>query len=91
MSVMFLFCMNICVCKCLLQNNIAGLPSSQATSGFPQYCVSTCVRFGCTRHASFALRVAKATRPLSVDKGKFCFLRKSPLATENLTAMTPWP
>ena len=52
MSVVFLFCRNICVCECLLQNNIAGVPSSRATSGFPQYCVSTCVRFSCTQHAS---------------------------------------
>ena len=28
---------------------IAGVPSSRATSGFPKYCVSTRVRFGCTR------------------------------------------
>jgi len=27
-------------------------PSSRATSGFHQYCASTCARFGCTRHAS---------------------------------------
>jgi len=31
---------------------IAGVPSSRATFGFPQYCVSTCVRFGCTRYVS---------------------------------------
>jgi len=49
--VLFLVCLYICVCECLLQNNIAGVPSSRATSGFPQYCASTCVRFGCTRHA----------------------------------------
>ena len=30
---------------------ISGVPSSRATCGFPQYCVSTCVRFGCTRYA----------------------------------------
>jgi len=52
MSVAFLFCMNICVCECLLKNNIAGVPSSRTTSGFPQYCVFICVRFGCTQHAS---------------------------------------
>ena len=51
-SVVFLFCMNICVCECLLKNNIAGVPSSRTTSGFPQYCVFICVRFGCTQHAS---------------------------------------
>ena len=27
------------------------MPSSRATSGFFQYCASTCARFGCTRHA----------------------------------------
>ena len=50
----FLVCLYICVREFLLQNNIAGLPSSQAqaTFGFPQYCTSTCVRFGCTWNAS---------------------------------------
>jgi len=50
--VLFFLCVYICACKYLIQNNIAGVPSSRATSGFPQYCASTCVRFGCTRHAS---------------------------------------
>ena len=51
--VLFLVCWYICVCERLLQNNIAGVPSSRATSRFPQYCASTCARFGCTgRHAS---------------------------------------
>ena len=50
--VLFLVCLYICVCKCLLQNNLEGVPSSRATFGFPQYCASTCARFGCTRHAS---------------------------------------
>ena len=53
--VLFLVCKYICVCGCLLQNNIAGVPSSRPTSGFSQYCVCTCVRFGCTRHASLWL------------------------------------
>ena len=44
--------MYICVCECLLQNNIAGVPSSRAIFVFPQYCASTCARSGCTRHAS---------------------------------------
>ena len=43
--------MCICVCECLLQTNIAGVPSSRAMSGFLQYCGSTCLRFGCDRHA----------------------------------------
>jgi len=38
---LFLVCVYICVCECLLQNNIAGVPSSRATFGFPQYCAST--------------------------------------------------
>ena len=50
--VLFLVCLYICVCECLLQNNIAGVLSSRATSGFPQYCAPTCARFGYTRHAS---------------------------------------
>jgi len=50
--VLFLVCMYICVCECLLQNNIAGSPSSRATFGFPQYCASTCAPSRCTRHAS---------------------------------------
>ena len=49
---LFIICLYICVCEYILKNNIAGVPSSRATSGFPQYCASTCVRFGCTRHAS---------------------------------------
>jgi len=61
--VLFLVCLYICVCECLLQINIAGVPSSRATFGFPQYCASTCVRFGCTQHDS------------NVDtKPKFCFV-----------------
>jgi len=40
------------VFECQLQNNITGVPSSWATSGFPQYCAHTCARFGCTRYAS---------------------------------------
>ena len=51
-SVLFLVCLYFCVCECLLQVNLAGVPSSRATFGFPQYCASTCVRFGCTRNAS---------------------------------------
>ena len=35
------------VCQCLLQGR-----ECWATSGFPQYCASTCVRFGSTQHAS---------------------------------------
>jgi len=51
--VLFLVCLYICVCECLvLQNNIAGVPSSRATFGFPQYCASTCVCFACIRNAS---------------------------------------
>jgi len=42
---------------------IVGVPSSRATSGFPQYCVSTCVHFYCTRHASlWILREKKKLR-----------------------------
>ena len=50
--VLFLVCLYIFVYECLFQNNIAGVPSSRATSGSPQYCASTCARFFCTRHAS---------------------------------------
>jgi len=50
--VVFLVCLYVCVFECLLHTNIAGVPSSRATSGFPQYCTSTCVCFGSTRHAS---------------------------------------
>ena len=42
----------ICVCEFLRQYNIARVPSSRATFGFPQYCAFTYVRFGCTQHAS---------------------------------------
>ena len=49
--VLFLVCFYICVCESLLLNNITGVPSSRVTSRFPQYCASTCARFGCTRHA----------------------------------------
>jgi len=45
-------CLYVCVCECLLQINLAGVPSSRATFGFPQYCASTCLRFGCTWNAS---------------------------------------
>jgi len=44
--VLFSVCLYICVCECLLHDNITGVPSR-----FAQYCASTCVRFGCTRHA----------------------------------------
>ena len=50
--VLFLVCSYICVYECLLQNHIAGVPSSRVTPGYPQYCASTCACFGCTRHAS---------------------------------------
>jgi len=50
--VIFFVCMYICVGECLLQNNIAGVLSSRATFGFPQYCSSTCARSDCTRHTS---------------------------------------
>jgi len=46
------FCLYVCVCECLLQIYLAGVPSSRATFGFPQYCASICARFGCTRNAS---------------------------------------
>ena len=42
-SVLFIFCLYVCVCKCLLQINLAGVPSSRVTFGVPQYCASTCV------------------------------------------------
>ena len=45
---------------------IAGVPSSRATSRFPQYCVSTCVHFYCTRHASLWILRQKKTAPLPV-------------------------
>jgi len=41
---------------------LAGVPSSRATFGFPQYCASTFVRFGCTRHASFVDTKPKKTK-----------------------------
>ena len=50
--VLFLVYLHICVRECLLQNNIARVPSSRATSGFPQYCAFTCARVGCTGHDS---------------------------------------
>ena len=40
------------VCISAYAKQYYGSPSSWATSGFPQYCVSTCVRFSCTQHAS---------------------------------------
>ena len=46
------FCLYVCVCECLLQINLAGVPWSWATFEFPQYCASTCVRVGCTRNTS---------------------------------------
>jgi len=67
--VLFLVCLYICVCECLLQNNIAGVPSSWATSGFPQYCASTCARFGCTRHASCVDSKPKKNKILAVSGG----------------------
>jgi len=36
--VLFLVCLYICVCECLLQINLAGVPSNQAALGFPKYC-----------------------------------------------------
>ena len=39
------------MCMRLLFILPAGVPSSRATFGFPQYCACTCARFGCTRHA----------------------------------------
>jgi len=49
---LFLVCLYIGICECLLQINLAGVSSTRDTFGFPQYCASTCVRFGCTRNAS---------------------------------------
>jgi len=62
--------MYICVCKCLLQNNIAGVPSSRATFGFPQCCASTCARSSCTRHASCVDSKPKIKIPTSASLPK---------------------
>ena len=56
--------------------SIAGVPSSRATSGFPQYCASTCVCFGCTQHASCVdpkpkkIKKATHTHGSTMDPGK---------------------
>ena len=78
--VLFLVCLYICVCECLLPNNIAGVPSSRATSGFPQYCASTCARFGCTRHASCVDSKPKMSRAVGQYK---CRIRASRVLNQN--------
>ena len=60
--VLFIVCLYICVCKCLLQNNNhttkhknntnSGSAFEPGASGLPYYCTSICVRLGCTRLAS---------------------------------------
>jgi len=66
--VLFLVCLYVCVCECLLHNNMRMYTSNQysnvrgplrecrsirpGASGLPYYCTSICVRFGCTRLAT---------------------------------------
>jgi len=60
--VLFIVCLYICVCECLLQNinrktkhknnTNRGSALEPGASGLPYYCTSICVCFGCTRLAS---------------------------------------
>jgi len=50
------------VCISAYAKQYYGSPSSWATSGFPQYCVSTCVRFGCTGHTSLWIPTQKKSQ-----------------------------
>ena len=60
--VLFIVCLYISVCECLLQNinrktkhknnTNCGSAFEPGASGLPYYCISICARFGCTRLAS---------------------------------------
>jgi len=60
--VLFIICLYVCVCECLIQNNNhktkhkcntnCGSTFEPGASGLPYYCTSIFVRFGCTRLAS---------------------------------------
>ena len=60
--VLFIVCLYICICKCLLQNKNYKTKHENNTncvsafepgaSGLPYYCTFICVRSGCTRRAS---------------------------------------
>jgi len=60
--VLFIVCLHICVCECLLQNNNhktkhnnhinCGSAFEPGTSGLPYYCASICVRSWCTWRGS---------------------------------------
>ena len=60
--VLFVVCLYICICDCVLSNNNyktkhknntkCGSAFEPGASGLPYYCTSICVRFGCARRAS---------------------------------------
>jgi len=60
--VLFIICLYVCVCECLIQNNNHKTKHKCNTncrstfepgaSGLPYYCTSIFVRFGCTRLAT---------------------------------------
>ena len=68
--------------------SIAGVSSSRATSGFPQYCASTCARFGCTWHASCVDSKTKQNKKniASGTRSPFLYLQTSDIMGAN----HPW-